>query len=611
MAKNKKIKKTPENRPQAQRVKDYKKTVKSLIKLAKNHLLVIIAAVCFAIGSSVLTLFGPNKIGDLTNLISEGMFAVNGIDMSAILSLAVMLLTIYALSGILNYIQSFLMVDVTVNISKNLRKDISAKINKLPLKYLDSMPYGDVLSRVTNDVDTVGQSLSNSITTLISNAVLLIGCIIMMFISNWIMAITAIISSLIGFVIMFVIMMKSQKYFIMQQKSLGDINAHIEENYTNHIIVKTYNGQDDAAQTFEKHNKKLNESAWKSQFLSGLMMPLMNFIGNIGYVAVCVVGAVLCAGGHIEIGVIVSFIIYLQLFRNPLINLAQAFASLQSAIAAGERVFEFLDEKELAGESHIKKSINVRKVKGNVEFKNVKFGYDENKIIISDFSAAVKAGQKIAIVGPTGAGKTTLVNLLMRFYEINEGDILIDGISIRELTRENVHDLFGMVLQDTWIFEGTVRENLVYDNKNVSDEQVIEICKTVGIDHFIKTLPKGYDTVLDENTSISAGQKQLMTIARAMIQNSPMLILDEATSSVDTRTEIIIGKAMDKLTEGRTSFVIAHRLSTIKNADMILVMKDGNVIEQGTHNKLMKQQGFYFNLYNSQFTNKGAEVIEV
>lgn len=588
--------------------KNFGLAIKKMLSYSKKHIVLVVVATLLAVASSILSLIGPNKVGELTDLISDGM--MTSINVDKVFNIGLMLIFLFLISGVFNYIQSFIMVGVTQKISKRLRKDVSVKINKLPLKYLDSVPYGDTLSVVANDIDNIGHSLNSSITSFMSNVVLLVGCIIMMFITNAIMATAAIIATLVGFIIMTVIMSRSQKYFIAQQNNLGDINAHVEEAYTNHMVVKTYNGKKQSIKEFDKLNKKLEQSAWKSQFLSGLMPPLMGFIGDLGYVAVCVVGAILCSNGSIDFGLITSFMIYVRLFNSPLTGIAQALRNLQMAAASGERVFELLDEKELENEDGKTAKIELDKVEGNVEFKDVYFGYNEDKIIISDFSAKVKAGQKIAIVGPTGAGKTTLVNLLMRFYEINSGDILIDGVSIKDLTRENVHNLFSMVLQDTWVFEGTIKENLVYDKEGVSDEEIIKICKITGVDHFIRTLPKGYDTILNDSTTISQGQKQLLTISRAMIQNSPMLILDEATSSVDTRTEIIIQEAMDKLTENRTSFIIAHRLSTIKNADLILVMRDGNVIEKGNHEQLMALDGFYTNLYNSQFSKANAEVFE-
>ena len=458
-----------------------------------------------------------------------------------------------------------------------------------------------MLSRVTNDVDSVAQNMNHSLTSLVTSITLFIGSIVMMFITNWIMAITAILASLIGFSLMGKILGKSQKYFTQRQEELGNLNGHIEEIYSGHNVVKAYNGAKEANEEFDKLNNKLYECNWKSQFLSGIMQPIMMFVGNFGYVAVCVVGALLVMNNVITFGVIVAFMIYVRMFTNPLSQIAQAMTSLQSIAAASERVFDFLDENEMTNESKLQSKLNKETVKGEIEFKNVKFGYDENRTIIKDFSVKVKPGQKIAIVGPTGAGKTTLVNLLMKFYEINSGDILIDGVSTKDLTRENIHDLFVMVLQDTWLFEGTIRDNLKFNKKNVTDEEILAACKTVGVDHFIKTLPGGLDATVGENDSISQGQKQLLTIARGMIENAPFLILDEATSNVDTRTEELVQKAMDKLTHGRTSFIIAHRLSTIKNADLILVMKDGNIVEQGSHNKLLKKNGFYAELYNSQF----------
>ncbi|MDD4816292.1 MAG: ABC transporter ATP-binding protein [Clostridia bacterium] len=588
---------------------DFNKSWKKLIIYCKKHLTSILIATILAIVGTVLTLIGPNKIGELTNIIADGM--MTQIDMTAVLGIAIVLVIIYSVSSFSTFFEGYIMAGVTQKVSKRLRKDISHKINKLPLKYLDSRSTGDVLSRVTNDVDSIAQTLNNSVSSLIAGITLILGCILMMFVTNWVMAICAILSSLMGFILMGLIMSKSQKYFNSQQKSLGELNGHIEENYTGHDIVRAYNGQEYGKTKFNKINDTLFKSAWKSQFFSGLMMPLMSFVGNFGFLVVCVVGAVLFANGYIEIGVIIAFMIYVRLFMQPLSTIAQSATNLQATGAASLRVFEFLGEQELEDEKYKDLQLKIETIKGNVEFKNVKFGYSEDKLVIKNFSGIVKAGQKVAIVGPTGAGKTTLVNLLMRFYEVNEGDILIDGISTRDLTRENVHNIFGMVLQDTWLFEATVKENIIYSKSGVSDQQVFDACKEIGIDHFIQTLPNGYDTVLDDSTSVSAGQKQLLTIARAMIQNSPMLILDEATSSVDTRTEILIQKAMDKITKNRTSFVIAHRLSTIKNADLILVMKDGDVIEKGSHKQLMAQDGFYKDLYDSQFTNKGAEIVEI
>lgn len=517
-------------------------------------------------------------------------------------NIAILLICIYLISAIFEYFEAILMTDVSNNFARKLRGNISSKINKLPLKYFDKHVIGDILSRVTNDVDTIAQSMNQSLSTLVSAITLFVGTIIMMFVTNSVMAITAILASLFGFVFMSLVLSKSQKYFVAKQNELGALNGHIEEVYSGLNVVKTYNGEKISNEKFDELNDKLYKANWKSGFLSGLMMPMMSFIGNFGYVAVCVVGALLALNGHISFGVIVAFIVYVRLFVSPLSQIAQAMTSLQSTAAASERVFEFLDEKEMADESNIKTTLDKEKVKGNIEFKNVEFKYDGNdKPTIKNFSAKAKAGEKVAIVGPTGAGKTTMVNLLMKFYDINKGEILIDGVSTKDLTRGNIHDLFTMVLQDTWVFNGSIKDNIIYNTSDVSMEMVESVCKTVGLDHFIKTLPDGYNTILNDNDSVSAGQRQLLTIARGMIQNAPFLILDEATSNVDTRTEELVQKAMDKLTEGKTSFIIAHRLSTIKNADLILVMNEGNTIEQGNHEELMKQNGFYAELYNSQF----------
>lgn len=516
--------------------------------------------------------------------------------------IALFLVSIYLCSALFSYIESISMTTVSNNFAKLLRSKISKKINKLPLSYFDNHSIGDTLSRVTNDVDTIASSMNESLATLVSATTLFLGTIIMMFSTNWVMAITAIVSSLLGFVFMFTVLGKSQKYFVQKQMELGKLNGHIEEVYSGLNVVKAYNGKKQSDEKFDKLNKNMYEANRKSQFLSGLMMPMMSFIGNFGYVAVCITGALLAINEQISFGVIVAFITYVRLFTSPLSQIAQATTSLQSAAAASERVFEFIDEEEMSSEKTIKKVLNKKEVKGEIEFKNVVFKYEGNENpTIKNFSVKVKPGQKIAIVGPTGAGKTTMVNLLMKFYEIDSGDIIIDGVSTKQLTRENIHQLFTMVLQDTWLFNGTIKENIIYNRKNVDDEQVSEVCKIVGLDHFIKTLPNGYDTILSDNDSVSSGQRQLLTIARGMIESSPFLILDEATSNVDTRTEEIVQKAMDKLTEGKTSFIIAHRLSTIKNADLILVMKDGNIIEQGNHQTLMKKNGFYADLYNSQF----------
>ena len=522
-------------------------------------------------------------------------------NMDKIKDIAILLACLYIISAIFSYIEGLSMIKVANGYAKRLRTSISEKINRLPLKFFDHNLSGDILSRVTNDVDTIAQSLNNSLSTLVSASTLFIGSIIMMFVTNYIMAVTAILSSLIGFLLMFIILGKSQKYFTRRQTELGNLNGYIEEIYSGLNVVKTCNAKEETTLEFDKLNDKLYDCNRKSQFLSGLMQPIMSFIGNFSYVAVCVVGALLVSKDMISFGTIVAFIMYVRLFTNPLSQIAQAMTSLQTTAAAGERIFGLLEDEEMSSEDNITKKLDKNKVKGNIEFKNVKFGYDDDKVIINDFTAKVKAGQKVAIVGPTGAGKTTMVNLLMKFYDINDGDILIDGTSIRDIKRSNVHDLFTMVLQDTWLFNGTVKENIIYNQKHVSDKKVEEVCKIVGVDHFIKTLPDGYDSVISDNDSVSSGQRQLLTIARGMISDSPFLILDEATSNVDTRTEELVQKAMDKLMENRTSFIIAHRLSTIKNADLILVMKDGNIIEQGNHNTLMKKNGFYANLYNSQF----------
>ena len=522
-------------------------------------------------------------------------------NMKSIKNIVILLVIMYICSAIFTYIESLIMATVSNNFAKRLRSRISSKINRLPLKYFDNNQTGDILSRVTNDVDTIAQSMNQSLATLVSAVTLFVGTIIMMFITNWIMAFTAIGASFVGFIFMFIVLGRSQKYFNARQEELGKLNSHIEEIYSGLLVVKAYNGKNDSDKKFDELNEKVYNANRKSQFLSGLMHPVMGFIGNFGYVCVCIVGAILTSKDMITFGVIVAFITYVRLFTSPLSQIAQAMNSLQSTGAASERVFEFLDEEEMDNQEGISKVLDKDKVKGNIEFSHVKFGYNDDKIIIKDFSAKVKSGQKIAIVGPTGAGKTTMVNLLMKFYDINSGDIKIDGVSVKDLSRENIHNLFTMVLQDTWLFSGTIRDNIVYNRENISDNRVMEVCDTVGLSHFVKTLPRGLDTEISENDSVSAGQKQLLTIARGMIEDAPFLILDEATSNVDTRTEELVQKAMDKLTEGKTSFIIAHRLSTIKNADLILVMKDGNIIETGNHDELMKRDGFYAELYNSQF----------
>ncbi|MFB3168603.1 ABC transporter ATP-binding protein [Neobacillus sp. 179-C4.2 HS] len=590
--------KTPHGKGgRGEKPKDFKNTMRQLISYCKVYLPAIIIALILAMAGAVFNIIGPDLLSEITDIITEGMMA--SIDLDAVVNVATLLAFLYGLGFLFNYIQGFIMATVTQRVSKNLRSDLSTKINRLPLKYFDSTSTGDVLSRVTNDVDMIGQTMNQSLSTLVSAITMFLGSLIMMFYTNWIMAIAAIVSTIVGFGLMTSIISKSQKYFAQQQKELGKLNGHIEEIYSGHNVVKVYNGEKEARETFHEINTRLYTSAWKSQFMSGLMMPLMMFVGNFGFVVVCIVGAVLAVNNMITFGVIVAFMLYVRLFTQPLTQLAQAATNLQSTAAASERVFEFLAEEELANESD--KREKLEEAIGDVEFKNVRFGYSQDKMVINNFSATAKAGEKVAIVGPTGAGKTTLVNLLMRFYEVNGGEILIDGVPINNLTRENIHELLSMVLQDTWLFEGTIRENIVYSRNGVSDEEVVAACKSVGLHHFIKTLPMGYDTILDDKANLSAGQKQLITIARAMVDNKPLLILDEATSSVDTRTEVLIQQAMDKLTVGKTSFVIAHRLSTIKNADLILVMKDGDIIESGNHEELLSKNGFYAELYNSQF----------
>ena len=579
--------------------KDLIGTWKKLLGYCKKYIAFIVIALLCAVGGTVLTLIGPDKLSEITKYIQAGLMS-GTVDLDAVTKVALTLVCFYATSWLLSAMQSWIMATVTQKVSKSMRKDISHKINRLPMWYYNRTTTGDVLSRVTNDVDTIGQSLNQSIGTLITQIVLFFGSLIMMLKTNWIMALTAVAATLIGLIIMVMIMGRSQKYFTRQQRCLGALNGHVEEIYAGHTVVKAYNGEAQAEEEFDKLNSSLRSSGFKAHCLSSLMMPLMTFIGNFAYVAVCIVGGTLAINGSIGIEVIVAFMLYVRYFTQPLSQVSQAMQSLQSAAAAGERVFEFLEAEEMEDESG--KTAKLENVKGTVEFKNVKFGYeDSDKIVINNFSATAKAGQKIAIVGPTGAGKTTMVNLLMRFHEIQDGEILIDGVSTKDISRENVHDQFCMVLQDTWLFEGTVRENLVYSTPNVSDEKIREACKAVGLDHFIRTLPQGYDTVLSDQVNLSQGQKQQLTIARAMIADKPMLILDEATSSVDTRTEIQIQNAMDKLMHGRTSFVIAHRLSTIKNSDLILVMKDGDIIESGNHEELLEKGAFYAELYNSQF----------
>jgi ATP-binding cassette subfamily B protein len=634
---------------------DFKGSMKRLIKSLKRWYIGIIIALLLAFFSSIIYLIAPNKLSNLTDTITEGlkprisetvieeimysdeisiedkqkmqeiMSTVDTnsttdelleamdelpksiydiikpkMDMEKVKSIALLLAILYIFSSLFSYLEQIIMTYVTNNYSRDLRKQISDKINKLPLRYFDNHETGDILSRVTNDVDSISLNLNRSFGDLISSITLFIGSIIMMFYTNWIMAVTGIVASLIGFAFMGIILSKSQKYFVERQEKLGSLNGYIEEIYSGHNIVYTYNGEKETNKNFDKLNKDLFKCSKMSQFLSGIMPPFMGFVGNLGYVAVCVVGALLTMNNIITFGVIVAFMIYVRMFTNPLNQIAQAATSMQSVAAAAERVFNFTEEQEESDESNITKKLDINDIKGNIEFHNVKFSYDKERPIIKNFSAKVKEGQKVAIVGPTGAGKTTMVNLLMKFYDIDEGEILIDGISTKDLTRENIHDLFVMVLQDTWLFDGTIEDNIRYNNKS-SEEEIWNACKIVGIDHFIKTLPGGLKAKVGDQENISSGEKQLLTIARGMIKNSPFLILDEATSNVDTRTEELVQKAMDKLIKGKTSFIIAHRLSTIKNADLILVMNEGNIIEQGTHDELMKKQGFYHDLYNSQF----------
>lgn len=588
--------------------KKFKKTLKEMARYLKPYFPLILIAVVASVIATILQIIGPDKLKLITDEITKGLpKMVKGkpvlasVNMDNVKSITIMLVIFYGSSLLLNLVQRFIMADVTQKISKSFREKIAAKINKLPFSYFDNTTYGDILSRVTNDVDTISQSLNQSIGTLLTSIVMLLGTLVMMIYNSGILTITTILSSLVGFVFITIIMKKSQKYFKAQQQNLGDINGQIEEVYTGHNVIKAYNAGARAVDEFEQTNTKLYTSAWKSQFLSGLMMPIMQFAGNFSYVMVCIVGGALAINGKISFGVIVAFMIYVRLFTNPLSDIAQSFNTLQRAAAAGERVFEFLNEKELEEENVTEK---LDRAKGEVEFKDVRFGYNPDKIIIKDFSVKVNPGEKIAIVGPTGAGKTTIVNLLMRFYEINDGQILVDGIDTKNLSRENLRDQFCMVLQDSWVFEASVRENITFGEKDITDEELIDVCKRVNLDHFIRTLPQGYDTILNDKQSLSQGQIQLLTIARAMVSHAPMLILDEATSSVDTRTEIIVQDAMDELAKGRTSFVIAHRLSTIKNADLILVMKDGDIVEKGKHDELLAQDGFYAQLYNAQFERK-------
>lgn len=576
------------------------KIIDGIKKYGSEYLRPLIVAIIFAMAGSILTIIGPSQLSKITDLISNGLMGT--INLNKVMRIVVILAIIYVIAAILSYGQGFIMATITQKFTQKLRTKITEKINNLPLQYFDTHNEGDTLSRVTNDLDTVGQSLNQSLGILVSAITLLIGSIVMMFTTNVRLGFTAVLSVLVGFVLTILLIVKSQKYFYNQQNKLADVSGYLEEIYSGHDVVKTYNYTNQAKNEFNQLNDELQDNVWKSQFLSGIMQPLMTFIGNFGYVMVSVVGAILVLNGHITIGVIVAFMIYVRLFTQPLSQITQAFASLQSAQAAMKRVFSFLGETEVVDD--IDKKQEISGTKGNVEFDNVEFGYLPDQKILKDFSLKAKAGQKVAIVGPTGSGKTTTVNLLMRFYDMNSGKIKIDGVDITKMKRSEVREQFDMVLQDAWLFEDTVRNNLIYNQKNVSDDQLKAATKAVGLDHFIETLPNGYDTKLDDSVSLSVGQKQLLTIARALIRNAPMLILDEATSSVDTRTEEQIQKAMDLLMKGRTSFVIAHRLSTIKNSDLILVVKDGEIIERGTHTELMNKNGFYANMYNSQFTKE-------
>ena len=558
-----------------------------------------VVAVLFAVAGAVLTILGPNLLSRITDLISDSL--LGQIDLGAIGRIGTVLLVIYLLSALFTYVEHYILATVTLQLSRDLRQDLSRKINRVPMSYFNRVSHGDILSRVTNDVSTLQQALANSLPSMVSAATQFAGCLVMMFVTEWHMALAAVLTTLLGFAVMAAVMLRSQKYFTARQKNLSTLNGYIEEIYSGHDVVRISRANRAIKENFGRMNAALYDSEWRSQFLSGIMQPLMTIVGNLGYVVVCVLGSALAMDGRISFGVIVAFILYVRLFTSPLSTLAQGMTQMQTAAAAGDHILDFLAEEELSDETGKRGAPAI--VRGEVEFDHVKFSYpdDPGKTIIRDFSAHVTPGQKVAIVGPTGAGKTTMVNLLMRFFEINSGSIRIDGVPIGEMRRESVHDLFSMVLQDTWLFEGTVRENLVYNKPGVTDRQLEEACRACGVYHFIETLPQGFDTVLDDSIAISAGQKQLLTIARAMVQSNPMLILDEATSSVDTRTELIAQQAMDKLTEHRTSFVIAHRLSTIKNADLILVLKDGDIIEQGTHDQLLAKGGFYADLYNSQF----------
>ncbi len=588
----------PSTKPQKRKVK--KGTLKKLITYARPFFPAIIISMIAVAGATILQIISPEIIRNLINEISKAMLPPEFLmNYGKVVEIIIILIVFYVLAMLLNMLQNYIMASVTEKLTYRLRNQLASKINKVPLKYFDGTSHGDTISRFTNDVDVIGQTLNQSLATFVAAIVMFLGTMLMMFITSPILAVVAILSSFIGFVIIGVIMAKSQKYFTSQQEEMGNLNGYIEEIYSNQNIIKVYNASQESEESFKSINHKLYKTGWKSQFLSGLMMPLMSFIGNFGYLSVVIVGALLVYNKNYDYGIIIAFVMYVRLFTNSLVQMAQASNNFQRTKAASERVFDFLEEEELAKEDQKDQVIN--EPKGHVVFKDVNFSYEPEKPIINNFSAEIKPGQKVAIVGPTGAGKTTIINLLMRFYEIDSGSIYIDGINTQDVTRENVHAQFGMVLQDTWIFEGTVLENIVYSQEGITRDQVKEACKKLGLHHFIRTLPNSYETVLTEKTSLSEGQKQIVTIARAMIKNAPLLILDEATSSVDTRTELIVQKAMDQLMEGRTSFIIAHRLSTIKNADLILVMKNGDIIEKGNHEELLKINGFYAELYNSQF----------
>lgn len=590
----------PPGRGADEKPKNIKSSMLELLRYLKPWYKPIVISLIFSLVGTLLTIIAPDKLADLTNNISDGL--QTGIDMDLIIKSILIILAIYISANLVTCAASYIMITVMQKLAWSMRTSISQKINKLPLKFFDKVTVGDVLSRITNDVDTISSALNSSITTLVQAVVQFVGVTIIMFATSGRLALTAIGSSILGFVLMFFIVSRSRKYFRQQQQNLGDMNGHVEEMYSGHNIVRAYGATAQSKKEFDRINDNLYNSAWKSQFFSGMLMPLMGFVGNLGYVAVCIVGATLTMSGAIRFGTVVAFISYVKLFTNPLSQISQAVSSLMSAGAAGERVFGFLAEEEMPDDSGC--TAHIDHVRGKVEFENVRFGYDEDKPIIHDFSADIEPGQKVAIVGYTGAGKTTMVNLLMRFYELWSGQIKIDGVLVSQMRRSDVHAMFGMVLQDTWLFDGTYRENIAYGKPGVTDEQVEAACKLVGLDHYIKTLPKGYDTELNDRSSLSAGQRQLLTIARAMVENAPMIILDEATSSVDTRTEVLVQKAMDRLTRGRTSFVIAHRLSTIRDADLILVMDKGDIVESGTHEQLLEKGGLYKELYTSQFENK-------